>query len=112
MGFAFTPNGSDHNGVDDAVKRSKGNKWLLGARPKDTEGGLLPLLECEVWREGCSVSADRRLSRLQRKASRKISGMQLLFEVRRLRLVALNFSKIIPVVRGIVEIRIQTQGLG
>lgn len=30
MGFALNPNGSDHNGIDDTVERSRGNINMAG----------------------------------------------------------------------------------
>lgn len=30
MAFAFNPNGSDHNGIDDTVEKSTGNMKIVG----------------------------------------------------------------------------------
>lgn len=63
MGFAFHPNCSDHNGIADAVERSTGDVRMAGGSPReDADGGPLPLPECELWREGCSVSTDDRVT--------------------------------------------------
>lgn len=53
MGFAFHPNGSDHNGIDDTVERTRGNINMAGGfLCQDTERRPLQFSECEVRREG------------------------------------------------------------
>lgn len=49
MGFAFDPNHSDHNGIDDTAERTKDTiKCLVG--PYCEDHSEFP--ECEVWSQG------------------------------------------------------------
>lgn len=50
--FAFDPNGSDHNGIDDTVEKSKGNIKIAGGSLVWHRGGPLPLPECGEWKAG------------------------------------------------------------
>lgn len=52
MAFAFNPNGSDHNGIDDAVEKSTGSVKIVVGPHCDTEGGPPPFPECGAMEGG------------------------------------------------------------
>lgn len=50
MRFAFSPNSSDHNGIDDTAEKAKGNiKQLVVPYSGNTERGPLQFSEYEAW---------------------------------------------------------------
>lgn len=72
MGFAFNPNSSDHNAIDDTAERTRGNiKMPGGPSCKDTQGDHYYFPDDEI-----STSVPATLAETGR--TTEVSGMELL----------------------------------